>query len=100
MSNNFIPQITLPAKITETTATLIDNILISSNVLNCISGNINISTPDHLPQLIVLDTLLGSSTDEDSSQIFYRNFKPIKLTKVQFFLVHKEGYEGDNNFCI
>ena len=43
LSNNFIPQIILPAKITETTASLIDNILINNNVLNCISGNINIS---------------------------------------------------------
>ena len=75
LSHNFMPQITLPTRITEKTATLIDNILINSNVLNCISGNITISISDHLPQFIVLDSLLGTSTDEDSSQISYRSFK-------------------------
>ena len=36
-------------------ATLIDNILINNNVLNCISGNIATSISDHLPQFIVLE---------------------------------------------
>ena len=75
LSHNFMPQITLPTRITEKTATLIDNILINNNVLNCISGNITTSISDHLPQFIVLDSLLGTSTDEDSSQILYRSFK-------------------------
>ena len=68
-------QKTLPIRITEKITTLIDNILINNNVLNCICGNITISISDHLPQLIVLDSLLGTSTDEDSSQIFCRSFK-------------------------
>ena len=75
LSHNFMPQITLPTRITEKTATLIDNILINNNVLNCISGNITTSISDHLPQFIVLDSLLGTSTDVDSSQILYRSFK-------------------------
>ena len=75
LSHNFMPQITLPTRITEKTATFIDNILINNNALNCISGNITTSTPDHLPQFIVLDSLLGTSTDEDSSQVLYRSFK-------------------------
>ena len=51
------------------------NILINNNVLNCISGNITTSIPDHLPQFIVLDSLLGTSTDESSFQFLYRSFK-------------------------
>ena len=43
-------QITLPTRITEKMATFIDNILINSNALNCISGNITTSISDHLPQ--------------------------------------------------
>ena len=43
LSHNFMPQITLPTRITEKTATLIDNILINNNVLNCISGNLTTS---------------------------------------------------------
>ena len=34
LSHNFLPQITLPTRITEKTATLIDNILINNNVVN------------------------------------------------------------------
>ena len=75
LSHNFMPQITLPTRITEKTATFIDNILINNNALNCVSGNITTSTSDHLPQFIVLDSLLGTSTDEDSSQVLYRSFK-------------------------
>ena len=70
-----MPQITLPTRITEKTATLTDNILINNSVLNCISGNITTSISDHLPQFIVLDSLLGISTDGNSSQILYRSFK-------------------------
>ena len=70
-----MPQITLPTRITEKTATLIDHILISNNVLNCISGNITTSISDQLPQFIVLTSLLGTLTDEDCSQILYRSFK-------------------------
>ena len=70
-----MPQITLPTRTTEKTATFIDNILINNNVLNCISGNINTSISDHLPQFIVLDSLLGTSTDESSFQFLYRSFK-------------------------
>ena len=75
LSHNFMPQITLPTRITEKTATFIDNILINTNKLNSISGNITTSISDHLPQFIVLDSLLGTSTDESSFQFLYRSFK-------------------------
>ena len=41
LSNNFIPQITLPTRITEKTATLIDNLFTNSykHNSNCVSGN-------------------------------------------------------------
>ena len=75
LSHKFMPQINLPTRITEKTTTLIDNILINNNVLNCISGNITTSISDHLPQFIVLDSLLGTSTDESSFQFLHRSFK-------------------------
>ena len=68
-------RITLPTRITEKTATLIDNILINNNALNCISGNITTSISDHLPRFIVLDSLLGTSTDESSFQFLYRSYR-------------------------
>ena len=52
-----MPQITLPKRITEKTATLIDHILINNIVLHCISGNITASISDQLPKSIVLDSL-------------------------------------------
>ena len=54
-----------------------DNILINNNILNCyiVSGNITTSILDHLPQFIVLDSIFDTSTDKDSSQIFYGSFK-------------------------
>ena len=75
LAHNIMPQITLPTRITEKTATLIDSILINNNVLSCIFGNLTTSISDHLPQFIALDNLLGTSKDEDSSQILYRSFK-------------------------
>ena len=44
-----MPKITLPTRITEETATLIGNILINNDVLNCIYGDITTSISDHLP---------------------------------------------------
>ena len=70
-----MPQIILTTRIIEKTATLISNILISINVLNYISGDITTSISYKLPQLIVLESLVGTSTDEERSEIFYRNFK-------------------------
>ena len=59
LSNNFIPQITFPIKITEKTATLIDNIFTSSYKYNsnCVSGNITTYISDHLPQFLIIENL-------------------------------------------
>ena len=94
LSHNFMPQITLPTRITEKTTTLIDNMLINNNILNCISGNITTSISDHLPQFIVLDSLLGTSTDVDSSQILYRSFK--NFSEENF---SNDITEINRNFC-
>ena len=59
LSNNFIPQITLPTRITEKTATLIDNIFTNSykHNSNYVSGNITPSIFKHLPQFLVIENL-------------------------------------------
>ena len=46
-------------------------------MLNCyiVSSNITTSISDHLPQFIVLESTFDTSTDKDSSQIFYGSFK-------------------------
>ena len=52
-SNNFLPYITLPTRITAQSSTLIDNIF--SNCINqkIISGNLTSTVSDHLPQFFI-----------------------------------------------
>ena len=62
LSHNFMPQITLPTRVTGRTATPIDNILINSNENKCTSGNITTSVSDHLPQFLIIKTLKAKHT--------------------------------------
>ena len=54
-NNNFTPQITLPTRLTEKTATLIDNIFVKGQTQNYNSGNITTSISDYLPQFIIIE---------------------------------------------
>ena len=62
LCHNFMPQITLPTRVTGRTATPIDNILINSNENKCTSGNITTSVSDHLPQFLIIKTLKAKHT--------------------------------------
>ena len=68
LSNNFIPQITLPTRITEKTATLIDNIFTNSykHNSNCLSGNITTFISDHLPQFLITENLKQPSSQSSN----------------------------------
>ena len=59
LSKNFIPLITLPTRITEKTATLIDNTFTNSykHNSNCVSGNITSYISCHLPQFLSIENL-------------------------------------------
>ena len=62
LSNSFIPQITLPTRITEKTATLIDNIHNSyKHNSNCVSGNITTNISDHFLQFLIIKNLKQTS---------------------------------------
>ena len=62
-SHNFMPQITLPTRLTGRTATLIDNILINSYENKCSSANITTSVSDHVPHSsLLLKTLKPKRT--------------------------------------
>ena len=78
LSNNFIPQITLPTRITEKTATLIDNIFTNSykHNSNCLSGNITTYISDHLPQFLIIENLKLPSFKQNPPISFrdYKNF--------------------------
>ena len=53
-SSLILPQILLPARITEASQTLIDNIFSTVSDFQNISGNICFSISDHLPQFCIL----------------------------------------------
>ena len=77
-SNNFIPQVTLPTRITEKTATLIDSIFTNSykHNSNCLSGNITTYISDHLPQFLIIENLKQPSFNQNPPISFrdYKNF--------------------------
>ena len=52
LSNNFIPHITLPTKVTEKSAILNDKIFTKNYKHNCVLGNITTYISEHLPQFI------------------------------------------------
>ena len=56
-SNNSTPQINLPTRITGTSSTLINNILINSQENVYTSGNLTSSIYDHLPQFTIIENL-------------------------------------------
>ena len=59
MLNSFflLPYILEPTRITERSATLIDNIFANTYAMNAISGNLVSKISDHLPQFLIVDNL-------------------------------------------
>ena len=72
LSHNFMPQITLPARVTGRTATRIDNILINSYKNKCTFGSITTSVSDHLPQFLIIETFKC----QDKAKINIQDKKP------------------------
>ena len=58
-NHNFTPQITLSTRITEKTATLLDNIFVNGQTQKHNSGNITTSISDHLPRFIIIENCKG-----------------------------------------
>ena len=58
-NHNFPPQITLPTRVTEKSATLIDNIFVNNPSFKYLSGNITTSISDHLPQFVISENFNG-----------------------------------------
>ena len=75
ISNNFIPQIYLPTRITEKTATMTDNTFTNS-YKHYVSGNITTYISDHLPQLMIIENLKQPSFKQNPPIYFsdYKNF--------------------------
>ena len=73
-NHNFTPQITLPTRVTEKSATLIENIFVINPSFKYLFGNITTSITDHLPQFIILENFKGSNLKRERISTAYRGF--------------------------
>ena len=64
LSNSFIPHITLLIRITEKSATLIDNIFTNNYEHNCASDNITTYISNHIPQFFIIEDLKQTPNKE------------------------------------
>ena len=59
-SHFFLPYITQPTGIKDSSKTLIDNIFSKTLIENTISGNLTATITDHLPQFIILPSIFSN----------------------------------------
>ena len=71
-SNGFIPQITLPTRITDSSMTLIYNIYSNMFLNKTFSGNVIIEIADHLLQFVSIDT---SKIEYNNVKCYKRNYR-------------------------
>ena len=79
LSNNFMPQITLPTRVAQKSATIIDNILINHYEYKCISGDITSFISDHLPQYIIFENFKENNITKNDNQTAFRDFKNFNM---------------------
>ena len=70
------PTINCPTRVTDTTETLIDNIIVSETS-KFVSGNLTVGISDHLPQFTILDVMKS----EPETKTFYRDWKSLDETQ-------------------
>ena len=75
LSQNSMPQITLPARVTGRTVILIGNILINSYENKCTSGNATTSVSDHLPQFLIIENFKGQTYKIKNPKTTIRDYK-------------------------
>ena len=75
-SHLFLPHITQPTRIRDSSKTLIDNIFSNTLIENTISGNLTAAIFDHLPQFIILPNIFSSlpSNKSNTSERDWSNF--------------------------
>ena len=74
-SNGFLPHIVHPTRITDTSATLIDNIFSNTYFSDSVSGNILIELADHLSQFLYIS--LNNVTRKTKSKIYKHNYSNV-----------------------
>ena len=70
-----MPQITLPTRMAQKSATLVDNILRNHYENKYISGNITSFISNHIPQFIIFDNFKENTITKTDNQTVFRDFK-------------------------
>ena len=83
LSHNFMPQITLPNRVTGRTVTLIYNILINSYKNKCTSGNITTSASDHLPQILIIENFKDQTYKIKDPKVTVQDYKNVNSESFQ-----------------
>ena len=86
LSNNFMPQITLPTRVAQKSGTLLDNILINHFEYKCIFGNITSFISDHLPQFIIFKNFKENNITKNDNQTVFRDFKNLNMDAFERYL--------------
>ena len=87
MLNSFflLPSILQPTRITDRSATLIDNIFANTYAMNAISGNLVSKIPDHLPQFLIVDNLKVNYTILNNYKMTFPNLMKRNLSTTSHF---------------
>ena len=100
-SNNFLPCINQPTRISAHSSTLIDNIFTNLLIANIVSGNVLTQISDHLPQFLVLQNVNITQNKIAVFKSDYSNFNEVNFfhdfNKIDFGYLN-EGSNIDNNY--
>ena len=96
LSNNFMPQITLPTRVPQKPATIIDNILINHYEYKCISGGITSFISDYPPQYIIFENFKENNITKNDNQTAFIDFKNFNMDAFERGLSSKRSLATKN----
>ena len=97
-SNGFLPHITLPTRLTDTTMSIIDNIYSNTLTYNSFRGNIIIEIAGHLVQFLSVDK---SKVEYKKINMYKRDYKKfVSQSFVEDITIQKWNNDYNNtNDC-
>ena len=81
-SESLSPQITIPARITPRSSTLIDNIFTNTVNESLVSGNLTFSISDHLAQFLIYPELTINNKEKKIPQ-YKKNYKKSQHNQIE-----------------
>ena len=99
LEQSLVPTITRPTRITKTTATLIDNILVSQSYCHKFSSHVLVDdTSDYLPTLVILHDICHNKKDKIS--ITSRDTRKCNMTALREYITDYDWTEHlQSNDC-